>query len=418
VRIAYVVSRFPDPSETFVLRELNAVERRAGVEVELFVLFPPKHPFVHPDAERWLARAHRASPASAVVGTLYWIARRPLRTCGGLASVIAGHWRKPERLLRALIACASAAAHARTMRRLRIDRVHAHFATYPALAAWLAGRLIDVPYSFTAHAHDIYVDQLHLRTLAREAEAIAAISDFNRAFLEPYVGDARTPVELVRCGVVPAAYAFRERMLPRQGPVRAICVATLNELKGHAVLLDALARGGGELERLELDLVGSGPLEGALREQVARLGLAGRVRFHGTRSEVEVAELLDRADLFVLASVVAQNGRMDGIPVALMEALATGLPVVASRLSGIPELVRDGDTGVLAEPGDSGDLARALRGVLADPEAAMARARAGRRLIEEEFEIERSADRMLELFGANRVRAGAVAASPPAPSGG
>jgi glycosyltransferase involved in cell wall biosynthesis len=418
VRIAYVVSRFPDPSETFVLRELNAVERRAGVEVELFVLFPPKHPFVHPDAERWVARAHRASAATALAGTLYWLVRRPLRMCGALASVIVGHWRKPERLLRALIAGAAAAAHARTMRRLRIDRVHAHFATYPALAAWLAGRLIDVPYSFTAHAHDIYVDQLHLRTLAREAEAIAAISEFNRSFLEPYAGDARTPVELVRCGVVPSAYAFRERTLPREGPVRAICVATLNELKGHAVLLDALARGGAELERLQLDLVGSGPLERALRERVARLGLAGRVRFHGTRSEVEVAELLDRADLFVLASVVAQNGRMDGIPVALMEALATGLPVVASRLSGIPELVRDGETGVLAEPGDANDLARALRDVLGDPEAAMARARAGRRLIEQEFDIERSADAMLELFGADRARVGGGVASSPAASGG
>jgi colanic acid/amylovoran biosynthesis glycosyltransferase len=398
VRIAYVVSRFPDASETFVLRELNAVERGAGVEVELFVLFPPKHPFVHPDAERWIARAHRASPAAALAGTLYWLIRRPLRMSGALASVLAGHWRKPDRLLRALIACTVAAAHARTMRRLRMGWVHAHFATYPALAAWLAGRLIDVPFSFTAHAHDIFVDQLHLKTLAREAAAIAVISEFNRSFLTPYVGDAGTPVELVRCGVAPSAYAFRERTLPREGPVRAICVATLNELKGHAVLLDALARGDGELGRLELDLVGSGPLEAALREQAARLGLGGRVRFHGTRSEVEVAELLDRADLFVLASVVAQNAQMDGIPVALMEALATGLPVVASRLSGIPELVRDGETGVLAEPGDAEDLARALCVVLGDPEAATARARAGRELIEREFDIERSAERMREIF--------------------
>jgi len=418
VRIAYVVSRFPDPSETFVLRELNAVERRAGVEVELFVLFPPKHPFVHPDAERWVGCAHRASPAAALGGTLWWLARRPLRMGRSLASVVAGHWRKPERLLRALVACTAAAAHARTMRRVRIDRVHAHFATYPALAAWLAGRLIDVPYSFTAHAHDIYVDQLHLRTLAREADGIAAISEFNRAFLAPYVGDAGTPVELVRCGVVPSAYAFRERALPSEGPVRAICVATLNELKGHTVLLDALARGGSELERLELDLVGSGPLEAALREQVARLGLDGRVRFHGTRSEVEVAELLDRADLFVLASVVAQNGRMDGIPVALMEALAAGLPVVASHLSGIPELVRDGETGVLAEPGDAEDLARALCEVLGDPGAAIRRARAGRRLIEQEFDIERSADRMLELFGARRAQEAAPSTASSAPSAG
>jgi colanic acid/amylovoran biosynthesis glycosyltransferase len=412
VRIAYVVSRFPDPSETFVLRELNAVDRRPGVEVELFVLFPPKDPFVHPEAQGWLGRAHRASPAAAVAGVLWWLGRRPLRTSGALASVLAGHWRKPGRLLRALIACAAAAAHARTMRRLDVDHIHAHFATYPALAAWLAGRLLDVPYSFTAHAHDIYVDQLHLATLSRGAKAIAAISEFNRSFLAPYVGDAQTPVDLVRCGVIPSAYAFRPRSLPVEGPVRAICVATLNELKGHAILLDALAGGGPELERLELDLVGSGPLEAPLREQVKRLGLERRVRFHGTRSEDEVADMLDRADLFVLASVVAGNGRMDGIPVALMEALATGLPVVASRLSGIPELVRDGETGLLAQPGDAADLARALRRVLSDPEAAMTRALAGRRLIEQEFDIERSADCMLALFGVEPAPSGDRAGTP------
>ena len=410
MRIAYVVSRFPDPSETFVLRELNAVEGRGGAELELFVLFPPKDPFVHAEAERWVGRAHRVSPRAAAAGTLWWLGHRPVRLTRALASVLAGHWRKPGRAGRALLACTAAAAHARSMRRCGIQHVHAHFATYPALAAWLAGRLLDVPYSFTAHAHDIYIDQLHLATLVREAKAIAVISEFNRALLEPYVAGTETTVRLVRCGVIPSAYPYRPRILPREGPVRAICVATLNEHKGHAVLLDALATGDPELERVQLDLVGSGPLEGALRARVARLGL-DRVRFHGTCSEEEVAKLLDEADLFVLASVVAPSGQMDGIPVALMEALAAGVPVIASRLSGIPELIQDGETGLLARAGDARDLARAFRRLLGDPEAAIARAQAGRRLIEEEFDIERSADQMLELFGVVGGKPAAAAAS-------
>jgi colanic acid/amylovoran biosynthesis glycosyltransferase len=296
VRIAYIVSRFPDPSETFVLRELNAVERRDGVEVELFALFPSKSSFVHPDAVRWVERTHRVSLAASGAATLWWLARRPLRLTRALLSVLAGHWRSPRRLSRALVACAAAAAHARTMRRARIEHVHAHFATYPALAAWLAGRLLDIPYSFTAHAHDIYIDQLHLKTLIGEAQAVAVISEFNRAFLAPYGAGGDTPVYLVRCGVKPAAYAFRPRVLPAEGPVRAICVATLNELKGHTVLLDALAGSGPELARVQLDLVGSGPLEAPLRAQATRLGLDERVRFHGTCSEHEVARMLDIAD--------------------------------------------------------------------------------------------------------------------------
>jgi glycosyltransferase involved in cell wall biosynthesis len=399
VRIAYVVSRFPDPSETFVLRELNAVARRPGIELELFSLFPPKNPFVHPDAEAWVPRLHRATPGASAAGLLWWGVRRPVRLARSLATVFAAHLRQPRRLLRALAACGPAAAHARTMRALGIEHVHAHFATYPALAAWLAHRLLDVPYSFTAHAHDIYIDQLQLGTLVREASAVATISDFNRELLRPYGAGSATRCELVRCGVDPSAYAFRPRTVPAAGPVKAICVATLNELKGHSVLLDALAQGGPELERVQLDLVGSGPLEARLRAQAERLGIAGRVRFHGTRSEREVAELLGAADLFVLASVRTPIGWMDGIPVALMEALAAGLPVIASRLSGIPELVRDGETGVLAAPGDPADLARAFARVLADPEATLARAHAGRALIEREFDIERSAERMLGVLG-------------------
>ncbi|HEY5260816.1 MAG TPA: glycosyltransferase, partial [Solirubrobacteraceae bacterium] len=348
---------------------------------------------------RWVGRAHHVSPLAAAFGTLWWLARRPVRMTRALGSVLVGHWRDPERLGRALVACSVAAAHARSMRRLRIEHVHAHFATYPALAAWLTGRLTGLPYSFTAHAHDIYVDQFHLGTLVREAKAVAVISEFNGAFLAPYGAGTDTSVRLVRCGVVPSAYAFRARALPADGPVRAICVATLNEIKGHATLLQALATGGPELERVSLDLVGGGPLEASLRAKVAALGLDDRVCFHGTRSEDDVARMLDAADVFVLASVVASNGQMDGIPVALMEALAAGLPVIASRLSGIPELVRDGETGLLACPGDAADLANAFRRLLADPDGAIARAQAGRRLIEDEFDIERSADRMLELLG-------------------
>ncbi len=395
MRIAYVVSRFPDPSETFVLRELIGVAA-LNADTELYVLFRPKHAFVHRRAAPWVERAHRSSARQACAGVLWWLARRPLRTSAALSSTLAAYARQPSRLARALVTFAVAAGHARSMRARRVEHIHAHFATYPAQAAWLASRLLDVPYSFTAHAHDIFIDQLHLGTLVRDAAGVAVISEFNREFLEPYGAGGATDVRVVHCGVDPAAYDFRPRSPARSGPVRAICVATLNEMKGHAVLLDALAHDG--LERVELDLVGSGPLEHALRARAERLGIGDRVRFHGTRSEGEVAALLDAADVFVLASIVAANGQMDGIPVALMEALAAGLPVIASRLSGIPELVRDGETGLLVAPGDADALAGAFRRLLDDPDAAIVRARNGRALIEAEFDIDRSAGQMLELF--------------------
>ena len=137
-------------------------------------------------------------------------------------------------------------------------------------------------------------------------------------------------------------------------------VASLEEKKGHRFLLEALARGGPVLGRVRLDLVGSGKLRESLEEMASALGVADRVRFFGSLPEHEVAAMLRRADMFLLPSVVDSTGDMEGIPVALMEAMACGIPVISSRLSGIPELVVDGSTGLLVDPGDVAGIARAI----------------------------------------------------------
>ena len=397
MRIAYVVSRFPVAPETFILRELNELDRDPRLELELLVLFPAKEPFVHPDAAPWVRRARRAGALRAAYALAWWLRHSPraILVCAGrLARAYA---RRPALLVRALATVPLAAAHARDITAAGVSHVHAHFATYPAICAWICSRLTGVRYSFTAHAHDIFIDQSHLSALVLEAAFVVAISEFNRAFLAPYGAGSVTPVHVVRCGVAPSAYSFRPREVPASGIVRGLCVASLQEYKGHRVLLEALATGG-ELARVHIELVGTGPLEPELRALAGRLGLAERVRFLGMRSEVEVARLLDACDVFVLPSLVASSGQMDGIPVALMEALAAGIPVVATRLSGIPELVRDGITGLLAEPGDPAALAGALRRLLADPRGARDRAHAGRELVEREFDVRRSAELLGRLF--------------------
>ncbi len=136
----------------------------------------------------------------------------------------------------------------------------------------------------------------------------------------------------------------------------------------------------------------------ALEQLADRLGISARVRFRGGMGEPEVTAALAGADLFVLPSVVAPNGQMEGVPVALMEALACGLPTVATRISGVPELVRHGQTGLLAEPDDVRALREALRLTVADPAGALERAQAGRRLVESEYELSASAGRLMQLF--------------------
>jgi colanic acid/amylovoran biosynthesis glycosyltransferase len=394
VRLAYVVSRFPAFSETFVLRELDAVAAEDDLELQLRSLFPPPEGPVHAAAEAWVPRVRRPGPAAGAAGFGRWLLRRPLRLLSSVGIVVAAHLRLPRKLARALVTIPLACAHARELQDEGVEHVHAHFATYPALAAWVAWRLTGIPYSFTAHAHDIFIHQALLARKASDAAFVVAISEFHRDFLRERAPAAR--LEVVHCGVHPERLAAALPSMPASGPVRALCVAGLREYKGHSVLLRAIA--GDSLDRLELELVGDGELRGPLEALVAELGLGSRVRFRGWVSEPEVERSLGEADLFVLPSVVAADGDMEGLPVALMEALAAALPTVATRQAGIPELVRDGETGWLAEPGDVEDLRRALAEAIASPELAAERGRAGRKLVEREFDQARSARRLAELF--------------------
>jgi glycosyltransferase involved in cell wall biosynthesis len=255
-----------------------------------------------------------------------------------------------------------------------------------------------VPYSVTVHAHDIFVDRSFLKRRLADAAFIVAVSEYNRRFLARDGTSGTTPVHVVHCGIEPAAYCFRPRAPAAGRPIRALCVASLQEYKGHRVLFEALSGAGQSLALVHVDLVGNGPLRQELEELARDLGLHSRVSFHGSLVEEAVTELLERADLFVLPSLVARNGQMEGLPVVLMEALAAGAPVVATRLSGIPEVVHDGETGLLVEPGSPRDLARALQTVIDQRAAAQARTEAGRRLVEREFDVRRSAALLTDLF--------------------
>jgi glycosyltransferase involved in cell wall biosynthesis len=205
--------------------------------------------------------------------------------------------------------------------------------------------------------------------LARKAERAArflTISEYNRAHLER-VGVESAKLAVVRCGV-----SFPAREMPPSRQRRLSCrIGTLGRLvekKGVDDLIRAVSRLGDRVCRIELSIAGDGPLRGMLEGMVAELGLTDRVRFEGSMSHARVKEWMDRLDVFVLACKPDANGDMDGIPVVLMEAMSQFVPVVSTRLSGIPELVVDGQTGLLANPADPADLAARIDHLLDAPD--------------------------------------------------
>jgi glycosyltransferase involved in cell wall biosynthesis len=276
------------------------------------------------------------------------------------------------------------------MQRLGVRHIHAHFGSYPALAALLAAETLGMGFSFTVHAHDLFADNVMLAEKVIRSRFVITISEFNRQRLSALVdSDTANRVHVLRCGVNVGTYAFRARR-PGSGRRSLLSVAALREYKGLAYLIRAchLLRTVAPDESFVCRIVGDGPERRALQRLICELRLEDCVQLLGACDEGVVKHLLSEADTFVLPSVVARNGYMDGIPVALMEAMASGVPVIASRLSGIPELVRDRDTGLLVSPNEAEAIRDAILCCWRHPEAADQRAVRARALVEGEYNLE------------------------------
>ncbi len=364
-RVAYVVSLFPCWSETFIVREIAALVE-SGVDVRIISLKPPSEALVHDDAAALLGRVrHPRSWAAAAAASLRAAVARPLVAGGILARVVADGWRTPGVLFKSLAALARGLEQAAWLRGFDPDLIHAHWATYPSTVAWALGRLLDKPFGFTCHAHDIFTERQLLARKIDEAALAVTISRYNVEWLRANVaGERADRLRVVHCGVDLAHAPWKP---DGRSPNRILAVGRLDPIKGFDTLVAALALLQGRGVAFECRLVGSGPLEAALREQARRAGVDGRIEFAGARPQDVVRAWMDEAALFVLPSQVAPDGNRDGIPVALMEAMASGCAVASTRVSGIPELVEHDVGGLLVEPGDVVALADAMQRLLADP---------------------------------------------------
>jgi glycosyltransferase involved in cell wall biosynthesis len=265
--------------------------------------------------------------------------------------------------------------------------LHAHFANDAGALARYMAALTGLPYRLTAHAYDLYQDPFLLTENLRRAHRVYTVSEENLRWLQHHAqrhGWDASRASVLRCGLDLGEHPYRDPS-PPPTPARAVCVARLVEKKGHDVLLAAAAR----LPGLRLDLVGDGPLRKEIAAQAATLAPAVDVRVHGPLPPAATRDLVRAADLLVLAAKVAGDGDRDGLPVALIEAAALGVPVVATAVSGIPELV-DADTGHLVPPEDPAALAGAMRASLEAPHTErVQRARRARARVESQYDVHR-----------------------------
>src|SRR5499427_7621209 len=394
MRLGYLYSRYPVISQTFCDAEMLVLERR-GMELVIGSVYPPLTSLRHEYIARLSAPIHYAPPQE-ILKVLERNAKNNGKWPRDLVEEHEGKYgpiSKPEQRARNALYFAEFFASS------GVDHVHVHFANRAAHTAVFLKEISGIPFSVTAHGQDFMKDLGSddlLRDICAAAEFVAAETDYSRDLLRQRCPDSATKIHRVYNGI-----DLERFQAPRSvnNPVpRIVSVGRLVALKGFDDLIDACA----ELARREIDfvcdIIGDGPLRETLQAKIEQLDLSSRVNLLGSLSQGAVLEKLQAADIFALASTADAQGATDVFPTVILEAMASGHPVVSTHLAGIPELVVDGQTGMLAPPGDSTELARALEQLLRDSELRLRFQQAGRARIEQHFRIEQTVAPLIDLF--------------------
>lgn len=388
MKIAYVVKTYPRLSQTFIVNEILAHEA-AGLDIEIFSLRAPKDEDRHAAVDQVRAPVSYLPTSPGRDPELENAARTELP---GLDQKLAATASETPELI------APALALALAVRRRGITHLHAHFGNVATSVARLASDYAGVPYSFTAHARDIFHEKVQAADLVRklaDAASVVTVSEFNLAYLQRTYGAAAARVQRIYNGLDVERFEFRS---PLDRAPMILSVGRLIEKKGFADLIDACARLAKDGRHFQCLIVGGGPLATDLDAQIGRLGLAARVKLLGARPQQEVIRLMHEAAAFAAPCVVGADGDRDGLPTVLLESMALGCPCVSTDVTGIPEILADGVTGLLIGQHDSAGLAGAIGRLLDDADLRERLALRARALIEEEFDIHRNTARMRRLF--------------------
>ncbi|MEZ5538156.1 MAG: glycosyltransferase [Thiolinea sp.] len=408
-RLAYVVKRFPRLSETFIINELLALQQ-LGMYVEVYSLMEPEPNQQHELLKRlnvpvfYLpARAdtrnvnlHQSNYANGEEQDI------SLKTLSHTPDI--GYSPFPgKRMSQAVLMQLQAAALAGAAQSRGIHHFHAHFATDATTVAMLASRLSGIPYSFTAHAKDIYHtyshpqwDRAFLRTKMREARFTVTVSNYNQVYLKQLDGAQHSIIHRLYNGVDMQRLSYHEA--PRDAAL-ILGVGRLVEKKGFINLLDACSQLKQQGISYKCVIIGEGPERTTLENRITELKLNDQVLMPGEMTQDKVLEWIRKATVFALPCTVSNSGDRDGLPTVLLECMALGLPAVSTRVAGIPEIIDDQQTGRLVPHNSSGKLAEALTEMLTMPaEARTEMARAAHRKAERLFNLQTNVQTLSSLF--------------------
>lgn len=403
-RLGMILKGFPRISEAFISNEILAMEKR-GLNISIFSIRKPREAFSHGSVKK--------IQAPVVYLPEYVIPHWKILLTRNLPVFLSYPLRYLLSLTRAIKRSLATSSSLRaTLRHFlqggytayclshdgAIVHLHAHFAHTPTSVALFASDLTGVPFSFTAHAKDIYTSHpAKLRYKISRASFVVTCTEYNRSYLMKIARGLTTPIYTIYHGVDLSRFPFGPEPLVSP-PFRILSVGRLVEKKGYDDLLRALHILKSWNFPFEFLHAGDGELRESIYRMAGELGLSDRVKFLGTLTHEELLPLYRSSHVFVLASKIASNGDRDGLPNVILEAMATGLPVISTNVSAIPEAVEHGKTGILVSPGNPYELARAIRQILTSPGKTTAMITKARQFVEQRFDAELWASRLYEIF--------------------
>ena len=394
LRIGYVLKRYPRYSETFIVNEILAHES-AGLEIEIYSLqhTPDEH---FQDALAWVKAPVKYFNVEGLTVDDFWRALRESdEVLSAFKAALNTMWDGEARqIYQAMLIAVEA-------RRKSVCHLHAHFANEATTVTRLAARLPGLPYSFTAHAKDIFHESVRpdsLRQNLADAAAVVTVSEYNLEYLHRIYGADASHVQRIYNGLDLRLFPFES---PQDRPPSIIAVGRLIEKKGFADLIDTCAVLAGRGLTFVCQIIGEGPLKSSLRAQIERLGLQECVKLTGPLPRSEVIKCVQDAAVLAVPSVVAGDNNQDGLPTVLLEAMALGTPCVSTNVTGIPEVLTDGKTGLMVGQHDPPGLAAALERLLTEPALRIHLSVRARHLVEAEFDIQRTSSQLRTIFENN-----------------
>jgi glycosyltransferase involved in cell wall biosynthesis len=391
-RIAYLFSRYPVVSQTFCDSEMLALEGM-GFQIEVASLNRPPNSFRHERLDRLQAEIHYPPPPDVLDA----LAQEP-EFKRLLKPLIDDHSERYGTGYKPATRARNAWYFAQHFRRLGVQHVHVHFANRATHTALFLKKL-GFPFSFTAHAQDFMFDlgsDELLAEMAREAEFVVAVSDFSKGLIAEQCPDSADKIVRIYNGIEVADFA--PVPVQQRSPLRVLSIGRLIEFKGFQHLIAACGILKQRCVAVDCRIIGDGPMRCVLEKRIAEAGVADVVTLLGVRSQEEVKRELESCDVFSLASVFDTVGASDILPTVITEAMASHLPVVSTLVTGIPEMVEHGVTGLLVEPMDEPALADALATMAADPELRARMGRAGRQRADALFTFPVTAGVLGQMF--------------------